>query len=408
MEYSIDEKGGFKMKNEKSWRTRMFIVGMKVLITLVVVVTITLIAVTGVYVPKTYKNVYENDYYMNYDDIRSQVVAFGLLAPSSHNMQSWRVVYDKSNENKMDVYLDSDRTLSVVDSNYNQLIISVGTFIAYIEKGAEGLGYKADVEYFKDGVLPDSPSIEEIQNTVIASVTLTKEGEFASEHLDSIGGSTKRLPYLDTELSDDVMNKLVSLNDFTNLDFNIISEENELTLLKDILISGVDVESKHEAAMMETSEVMRYTTYQKNKNPYGLSLHSDNPSVFSRTITEFLATVFKQPWEKDGEFWYQRDSQNIEQTNYFGMILSNTNTRFDQINIGLLYGKISLFVQSNNLDIQPTHQVLQDYTEMAELNRQINDNFSDNEHSIQMIFRIGETDVSIPVGLRFDVENIIE
>ena len=100
-----------------------------------------------------------------------------------------------------------------------------------------------------------------------------------------------------------------------------------------VSIQNSVIESKNEDAMMETKDIFRYTTYDKNKNPYGLSLHSDNPSVFMRTITEFLATIMKQSWEADGDFWYQRDSKNIEETNEINGVNTRRNNQMN-INSG--------------------------------------------------------------------------
>lgn len=277
-----------------------------------------------------------------------------------------------------------------------------------MEAGAAKLGYSLEVSYFPDGVLISSPSQEDIINTKIASISIVMSDEVDNALVDSISGATKRVPYLEREVSNDTLEELKNLNDFSNLDFGIIYETEEKNELKDILISGVLVESQNESAMLETKNVFRYTTYQKNRQPYGLSLHSDNPSILKRTLLEFLASTMPQSWKKDGEFWYARDSKNIDSTNYFGIVKTTSNSRINQINVGLLYGRIKLFALNNGLTVQPTYQVLQKYSDMAELNNLVHDKFADEGQIIQLIFRFGETDIDIPFGFRFDVNNIVQ
>jgi len=387
---------------------KMFVLISKILVSLIIVVVLLVIGVTGVFLPKSYKSMFSEDYHLKFDDARYRVVSYGILAPNSHNIQSWKITLDENDENVMSLFLNEERTIPVVDSNYNQLIMSCGTFISFMEAGAEKLGYQLDITYFPNGELPNNPSVEEIKNTKIADIKLVKDTNIVDPTFDVIGGATKRLAYDNLEIPAEKLNALLNQNTFDTIEFNILSEVNEVATLKEMMIQGVDIESKNEDAMMETKDIFRYTTYDKNKNPYGLSLHSDNPSVLKRTITEFLATIMKQSWEADGDFWYQRDSKNIEETNYFGMIMTDTNTRMDQINVGLVYGNICLAAINNGLDIQPAIQVLQDYEAMNALNTQVHGTFAQDGQVIQMIFRLGETSINIPVGFRFDVTDIIE
>ena len=385
---------------------RKMAVVIKIFIGIIIVIVVAVVSVTGVYLPKSYNNAFNDEYYLEFEDVREQVVAFGLLAPNSHNVQSWNIILDEANKDEMNLYLNEDRLLPFVDPNYEQLIFSCGTFISYMEAGAQKIGYHLDLNLFPNGELPDNPTIEEIKSTVVATITVVKDTTEDNVSYDIIAGATKRVPYIDSVIDEDILDD--TLNIETEYKINVISDDSDLELLKDILIRGVLVESHNEEAMLETRNYFRYTTYQKNKQSFGLSLHSDNPSKLKRTVLEFMAVTLGQSWEQDGEFWYKRDSENLEETNYFGMILSNENTRTDQLKTGILFGEVCLNAVNNNLEIQPSVQVLETYEEMENLNSEIYNNFCEDGEKIHIIFRIGKTEIEIPTGIRLDVKDIIE
>ncbi|PAT01296.1 hypothetical protein CI105_07505 [Candidatus Izimaplasma bacterium ZiA1] len=386
---------------------KMIIIVLKILVVLLIVVTLSVLAVTGITAKKNYNNVYDKDYHTEFTDVRKQVIALGLLSPSSHNMQPWRIVLDEDDDLKFEVYLDENRSIPVVDPNFDQLVISTGIFIEYMTVGAKQLGYETVVEPFNKGVLPDNPTSLEILSLPIASLTFIKTDVTSEYSFDDIAGATKRLPFDDSQINEEILQNLIELNNYESQRFEIITQENELEIIKEYLIDGVKIESQKQEAMEETSNIFRYTTYEKNKDSYGLNLHSDNTSILSRTITEFLAKVFPLSWEKEGEFWFDRDSSNIDKTNYFGMIISEGNSRETQLEVGMLYAKISIYANNQNLALQPTVQVTQSYLEMETLNNEVQTEYASATEKIQIIFRIGETSKSVDNGIRLSVDDII-
>jgi len=387
---------------------KMVLIVLKVLIVLLLVISIAILIITGITTKKTYNDVYDKDYHTSFTDVRKQVIALGLLAPSSHNTQPWRIVLDDNDDMLMEVYLDEFRSLPVVDPNFDQLVISAGIMIEYMNEGANQLGYDTEIELFNKGVLPKNPTSSDLLSFPIASIKLVEGNATSNFTFDDITGSTIRLPFSNNEIDVNLIQNILNLNTYESIRFNVIDEESEFDKLKEYLIEGVKIESQNQEAMEETSKMFRYTTYEKNKNPYGLNLHSDNTSIISRTLTEFLAKVFPLSWEQEGKFWYDRDSVNIEKTNYFGMIITEGNSRLTQIEVGRLYGKISLLANNEKLVLQPTVQVTQSYLEMSLLNSEVHSEYASETEKIQLIFRIGETDKEVDYGIRFGVDDIIE
>lgn len=70
-----------------------------------------LIVVDGTFLPKKYLRPWGESYSKQFDDPRIRVIAHGLLAPSAHNLQSWKASLDKDNPLEFTLFLDSGRLL---------------------------------------------------------------------------------------------------------------------------------------------------------------------------------------------------------------------------------------------------------------------------------------------------------
>ena len=192
----------------------------KILLSLIVVLGLSIIFVTGSLAKHKYEQTFSDDYYTEFEDVRKQIISFGILAPSSHNMQPWRIVLDDINNDKFLIYIDETRTIPIVDTNYDQMVFSCGTFLAYLNEGANILGYTLDIDKFPETMLPTNPTEEELRNTVIAEVTVQSGDVNRLTSLDSVGGATKRLPYEDKEISQSKLDRLSVLQNNYSINFD--------------------------------------------------------------------------------------------------------------------------------------------------------------------------------------------
>src|SRR6187402_22830 len=101
-----------------------------------------LLSTGGLFVPALYLDAWDKGYHQHFSDPRLQLVALGLLAPSGHNMQPWRVRLDPADPHAFDVYVDPDRLTPAVDPDARQTMVSVGTFLEYIRVAGGELGWK--------------------------------------------------------------------------------------------------------------------------------------------------------------------------------------------------------------------------------------------------------------------------
>lgn len=370
---------------------------------IITVYTLSIVFVNGLYLKKTYQDAYKYDNILKYDDVRKQVISFGVLAPSSHNLQPWKIVLDEDSS-KFHLYIDESRTIPFVDSNYNQMVISSGTFLSYIEEGAKNLGYTASFDLFPNGTLPDNPSIDDIKSTIIATISITENNSSNIYDFDAFSSSTVRLPYTEDIVTSETKNAFKAINTLSNVSFDFIND-NELDDFKSLLIEGVRIESTSKEAMTETDNLFRYSNRDKVNNPFGLSLHSGSTNSFMRINMEFFSKLMPLSIEAQGEFWLTSETVSINSSSAFGIITGDS-SRMSQLETGILFGKISLYASSISIKVQPIVQVTESYEDMYNQYTLAKTQYGNGEN-IYMIFRMGYCNDEVSQGIRFTANDII-
>src|SRR5688572_6770292 len=83
-------------------------------------------------------------------DLRRWILSHAILAPHSHNLQSWLV--DLSVPDQITLSLDRSRLLPETDPYSRQMMMSQGTFIELLDQAARARGQRAEITLFPDGV----------------------------------------------------------------------------------------------------------------------------------------------------------------------------------------------------------------------------------------------------------------
>jgi hypothetical protein len=85
----------------------------------------------------------------NEADLRRWVLAHAILAPHSHNLQSWLV--DLRQPGEILLFCDRERLLPQTDPQSRQMMMSQGTFIELLAMAAAERGHRAEVTLFPQG-----------------------------------------------------------------------------------------------------------------------------------------------------------------------------------------------------------------------------------------------------------------
>lgn len=98
-------------------------------------------------------------------DLRRWILAHAILAPHSHNLQSWLV--DLREPEVITLHMDLQRLLPETDPFSRQMVMSQGTFLELLDQAARQRGYRAEIEPFPQGVFgprgPDARPTARVQ-----------------------------------------------------------------------------------------------------------------------------------------------------------------------------------------------------------------------------------------------------
>jgi len=389
----------------KNWFMKI-LAGLAILLVLIIAA---LFILNGSYLSKKYLEPWDKSYYAQFDDPRLQVIAHGILAPNAHNMQSWRISLSKENKNEFSLFVETERLLPETDPYSRQITISQGTFLELVRIAAEKLGYQANITLFPKGEFDEKGTIESLDAHPVATVRLDPDDVKASSFYDAIFERvTNRTTYLDKPLTPQQIQQLKSLNPDSTLILEIFQSRKDLDRLKELAKQGVQIESNHSGAMHETNLVLRMNERQKNEHRYGLTMDSQGLSDVTRFFVQSLGTIFPLDEEASGKFWRKSELQRIGHTPAYALIISSNNSRIAQVKSGMLYSRLQLAGTMMGLSMQPTSQVLQEYPEMAELYEEMNQEFTKNGHTIQMMVRLGEASQPVSHSPRMDVMSFIK
>src|SRR5450755_2746108 len=82
-------------------------------------------------------------------DVRRWILGYAILAPHSHNLQSWLV--DLGTPDEIVLRCDLSRLLPETDPFSRQIMMSHGTFLELLDIAARERGLKAEISLFPEG-----------------------------------------------------------------------------------------------------------------------------------------------------------------------------------------------------------------------------------------------------------------
>jgi hypothetical protein len=102
-------------------------------------------------------------------DPRHWLLAHAILAPHSHNLQSWLV--DLREADAITLYCDRSRLLPETDPFSRQMMMSQGTFLEALDLAAREIGLVADITLFPQG----TPGPEQLTDAPTAHIRLRRD-----------------------------------------------------------------------------------------------------------------------------------------------------------------------------------------------------------------------------------------
>ena len=120
------------------------------------------------------------------------------------------------------------------------------------------------------------------------------------------------------------------------------------------------------------------------------------PAIMMKFVAETFFLDRKSTEADSSEFGAQAVQITTDQANSaaaFGWITTPGNSRLDQVLTGRAYERVNLKATELGLAMHPMSQVLQEYADMSDLQREFHEFLNVAKgHTVQMLFRLGHAE----------------
>lgn len=295
-------------------------------------------------------------------DVRRWVLGYAILAPHSHNLQSWRV--DLRVPGEILLTCDLTRLLPQTDPFSRQIMMSHGTFLELLDLAARRKGLRADIELFPQGEFgPAGPDARPVARIRLAPDAAVRPDPLFDQILSR---RTNREAYEPREPAPDALRAIADSARMEGLrtGFAGAADPRALQQHRAIASEAWRIELETPRTILESYQVLRVGPREIAQHRDGLSINA--PLV--RALTALgLFDRSKAPAPGDTAIAGQiRDfNAKMAATPAFFWMASRGNDRRTQVNAGRAYARAQLAATAHGLAMQPLSQALQEYPEQA-------------------------------------------
>lgn len=314
-------------------------------------------------------------------DPRRRALAWALLAPNPHNLQSWTV--DLSQSDTIVLHVDAARLLPQTDPFSRQILIGHGCFLETLAMAAAADGYRTEVTLFPEGDWSlDKP---------VARVVFTRQPGLPVDPLfaevprrRTVKGSFEARPL-------DRAHKaaLLSSYAFSALPLAIVDDADSVERLRTVAIAGSEMEMNTHRTHKESIDVARIGAAEIAAHRDGISLKG--PMIWAlRQAGQMTPAKAMTPGTLAWNGGRDYVMAGYASARAFGWIASADNARSTQIATGRAFVRLQLSATALGVALQPHSQTLQEYPEMALLRAAMHRQTGIAEGAtLQMFFRLG-------------------
>lgn len=321
-------------------------------------------------------------------DIRRWILSYAILAPHSHNLQSWLVNLKTPDE--IMLYCDTGRLLPETDPFFRQIMMSHGTFLELLDIAARQRGYRADIQLFTQGAFTN-----EIDNRPVARITLRKDAGVAKDPLFAaiLKRHTNREPYdVNRKIPAEAIKDMADSVQPYPVRFGFAGLEQPQLLEKHraIAAEGWRIELTTPEKVMETCRYLRIGKSEIAQYRDGVTINDPYIALLAR-LHIIDRTKAPKPDDKVTVDQIKNFATLLKSTPGFLWLVTEGNDRKTQINSGRAYVRVQLAGVAHGLAMQPLQQALQEYPEQrlpyANIHKLLD--ATSPKHTVQMWARAG-------------------
>ena len=299
-------------------------------------------------------------------DLRRWILGHAILAPHSHNLQSWLV--DLRTPDEILLRCDPTRLLPETDPFSRQIMMSHGTFIELLDLAARERGQRAEITLFPEGEFGP----EKVDERPVARIRLVEDSNVSKDPLFAqiLKRHTNRNVY-DLErpvpaaawqaMADAVQPHPLRLG-FVGTDQP--DSADEIRAHREIANAAWRIELTTPRAMLESYKVLRVGQAEIAQHRDGLSL-TDPMVVWMARLGLFDRSKAPGPDDFATTSQIKDFGTKIASTPGFLWLVSRGNDRVTQVNAGRAYARVQLAGTAQGVAMHPLQQALQEYPEQA-------------------------------------------
>jgi hypothetical protein len=322
-------------------------------------------------------------------DLRRWILAHALLAPHSHNLQSW--VADLRSPGEIVLGCDPTRLLPETDPFGRQIMMSHGTFLELLDLAARERGHRAEITLFPEGAYGP----EAIDARPVARVRLVPDAAVQRDPLFAQirQRRTNRSAYeLQRPVPAEAWQAMAAAAAPQGLRFGFVGLDQPEALARHRAIASEAwrIELLTPRAMLETFKVLRVGAREIEQHRDGISI-TDPMLVALDRLGLFERSQAPGPEDMATTSQLKDFAGKIASTPAFLWLVSEGNDRATQVNAGRAYARVQLAATAQGVAMQPLQQALQEYAEQAGPYAQIHAELQAPRptHTVQMWARVG-------------------
>jgi hypothetical protein len=296
-------------------------------------------------------------------DLRRWLLGYAILAPHSHNLQSW--VVDLSEPDQILLRCDLGRLLPETDPYSRQIMMSHGTFLELLDMAARERRHRAEITLFPEGAF----GAQQLDGRPVARVRLAPDASVRPDPLFAqvLKRHTNRSAYdLARPVPAAAWQAMAAAVQPYSLRFGFAGPEQPEALARQRAVAAEAwrIELVTPRTLMESYKVLRVGADEVARHRDGLTLMDpmvvllDRVGLFDRS---------RPPGAQDFATTSQIKDFNhkLDSTPGFLWMVSEGNDRVTQVNAGRAFMRVQLAATAHGVALQPLQQALQEYPEQA-------------------------------------------
>lgn len=296
-------------------------------------------------------------------DVRRWLLSYAILAPHSHNLQSW--VADLGTPNQITLLCDLQRLLPQTDPLSRQIMMSHGTFLELLDLAARERGLRADIALFPEGVFgPDK-----LDSRPVARIRLSPDATVQKDPLFAqiLRRHTNRSAYdIGRAVPVEAWQAMREAVPPHALRFGHVGagQAEALAVHRRTAAEAWRIELTTPRTLMESYKVLRVGAAEIAAHRDGLTLLDPMVELLNR-VGLFDRSKAPGPDDYASTSQIKDFGKKLDSTPGFLWMVTEGNDRVTQINAGRAYVRVQLAATAQGLSMQPLSQALQEYAEQA-------------------------------------------